>query len=51
VILFSFLAAHERAQEAGAAFFLLKPVSDERLLSVVDSVLHSQQHSTEKDTG
>jgi CheY-like chemotaxis protein len=39
VLVFSILAAHERAREAGADAFLLKPLAERRLVEIVRDLL------------
>ena len=45
VLVFSILAASSRAAEAGADAFLMKPLSEQRLLSTVTSLIEKQQQS------
>ncbi|MDP9035256.1 MAG: response regulator [Myxococcota bacterium] len=42
VLVFSILAAHARAIEAGADAFLLKPLADHRLVGTVNALLQSR---------
>jgi two-component system response regulator MprA len=45
VLIFSILAASSRAAEAGADAFLMKPLSEQRLLSTVNSLIEKRQTS------
>lgn len=45
VLIFSILAASSRAAEAGADAFLMKPLSEQRLLSTVKSLIEKKQTS------
>ena len=45
VLIFSILAASSRAAEAGADAFLMKPLSEQRLLSTVTSLIEKRQSS------
>lgn len=45
VLIFSILAASSRAAEAGADAFLMKPLSEQRLLSTVTSLIEKRQTS------
>jgi CheY-like chemotaxis protein len=45
VLIFSILAASSRAAEAGADAFLMKPLSEQRLLSTVKSLIEKRQTS------
>lgn len=42
VLVFSILAAHARAAEAGADAFLMKPLAEHRLVSTVKALLSEQ---------
>jgi len=43
VLILSILAASSRAAEAGADAFLMKPLSEQRLLSTVNSLIEKRQ--------
>ena len=45
VLIFSILAASSRAAEAGADAFLMKPLSEQRLLDTVMSLIEKRQRS------
>jgi len=45
VLVFSILASSSRAAEAGADAFLMKPLSEQRLLSTVTSLIEKRQTS------
>ena len=45
VLIFSILAASSRAAEAGADAFLMKPLSEQRLLGAVKSLIEKRQTS------
>jgi DNA-binding response OmpR family regulator len=45
VLVFSILAASSRAAEAGADAFLMKPLSEQRLLGTVTSLIEKRQPS------
>lgn len=49
VLVFSILAARQRAQEAGADAFLLKPLAERRLVSTVRELLTNRPSSGQGD--
>ncbi len=44
VLIFSILAAAQRAKEAGADAFLTKPLAEHRLVETVQQLLHTHSH-------
>jgi two-component system response regulator MprA len=46
VLVFSILAASDRAREAGADAFLMKPLEERRLLETVQSLLEQHERET-----
>ena len=48
VLIFSHLHAEDRAREVGADAFLLKPLSEERLIETVEKLIASQKEKAEE---
>ena len=48
VVVFSMLSARERAREAGADAFLMKPLAEHRLLTVVQGLLEGERAEGER---
>jgi two-component system response regulator MprA len=49
ILIFSILAARERAREAGADAFLMKPLAEQRLISTVEVLMEKRLRTNTKE--